>query len=142
MNRFASKSVAVLSAATLLFTVVGCSNKNKTAKNNTGGNLTDVAPPAPAHQSVAYQPAPYQPYQGQPAQSVTPVNYEPAPVEPAVTTPAATAAGKKYTVQKGDTLWSIAQRTYGDGKQYRKIVQANPTIKGERVMVGQTIMLP
>ena len=50
-------------------------------------------------------------------------------------------AGKSYTVQKGDTLWNIAQRAYGDGKQYKKIVAAN-SIKGDVVKVGQKLTLP
>lgn len=33
---------------------------------------------------------------------------------------------KKYhTVKKGDTLWSIAKKYYGDGRMYTKIYQAN-----------------
>jgi hypothetical protein len=30
-----------------------------------------------------------------------------------------------YTVKKGDTLWSIAKKYYGDGKKWRKILEAN-----------------
>ena len=52
-------------------------------------------------------------------------------------------AGAKYTVKKGDTLWSLAQKTYGDGKQYKKIAAANPsTIKNDRLIAGTTITLP
>jgi len=31
----------------------------------------------------------------------------------------------RYVVDKGDTLWSIAARHYGDGSRYRIIVRAN-----------------
>ena len=123
----------LLTSLILVAGVVGCSNKDKAAKNKEGGNLTDV-PPAPAHQPVAYQ-APQQ-------QPVTPVAYEPMPEPVASSTPAASGGNRTYKVQKGDTLWGIAAKTYGDGKQYRKIVAANPGIKGEKVMVGQTIVLP
>jgi nucleoid-associated protein YgaU len=30
-----------------------------------------------------------------------------------------------YTVQKGDSLWKIAERHYGDGSQWRRIYEAN-----------------
>ena len=59
-----------------------------------------------------------------------------------VTLVGAGGSGKSYVVKKGDTLWAIAQRTYGDGKQYRRIVAANPNIKGDRVFAGQKIVLP
>jgi nucleoid-associated protein YgaU len=30
-----------------------------------------------------------------------------------------------YEVQKGDTLWKIAERFYGEGRLYTKIFEAN-----------------
>jgi 5'-nucleotidase / UDP-sugar diphosphatase len=44
-------------------------------------------------------------------------------------------------VQKGDTLWSIAAKKYSDGKQYKKIKEANG-LKSDNIMVGQTLTLP
>jgi len=34
-------------------------------------------------------------------------------------------AGQPYTVRKGDSLWVIARRAYGDGNQWRRIFDAN-----------------
>ena len=31
----------------------------------------------------------------------------------------------KYTVERGDSLWKIAEKIYGDGYQWIKIYQAN-----------------
>lgn len=70
------------------------------------------------------------------------------PVTPVEATPidahaaGAPVAGQKYVVKHGDTLWNIAQRAYGDGKQFKKIVQANPSIKGNAIKVGQAITIP
>jgi 5'-nucleotidase len=126
-----------------MLALVGCSNKNKQPAASTDANkLTEVAPPPPVHQPVV--PA-------QPAAMVTQTEFQPAPgaggdIAAAPTGPskaeAAPVAGKTYIVKKGDTLWGIAQRTYGDGKQYKKIAAANPTIKGNQVNVGQKIVLP
>ncbi len=33
-----------------------------------------------------------------------------------------------YTVERGDTLWSIAEKMYGDPYQYTKILDANPQL--------------
>lgn len=35
---------------------------------------------------------------------------------------------KTYTVKKGDCLWSIAKARYGDGRQFKKIYEANRDI--------------
>lgn len=65
--------------------------------------------------------------------------------ETAVPTPApATAEGTSYRVQKGDMLWSIAYRAYGDGKLWTLIYEANRgSIKNpECIREGQVLTLP
>ncbi len=59
----------------------------------------------------------------------------PAPV-------AASPAGGKYTVQKGDTLWKIADASYGNGNQWQRIAAANPGLSANTLKAGQTIMIP
>jgi len=71
---------------------------------------------------------------------------EPVPPPP----PAAAAAtdgsppvqANTYTVRRGDTLWSIAQRTYADGKRWRDIVIANEGLDPAKLRIGQKIVLP
>lgn len=50
---------------------------------------------------------------------------------------------KTYTAKKGDCLWSIAKRFYGNGAKYTKIYEANKdTIKNPNlIQVGQVITL-
>jgi len=33
---------------------------------------------------------------------------------------------KKYVIQKGDTLWDLAEKNYGSGFDYPKIIENNP----------------
>ncbi len=127
MKRYLGLAVVVALA------VVGCSKKTVTPAANS--SITEVAPPPPIHNGIT------------PAQ---PIAYEPmvAPMDDVIPAPvsgrghASSGAGKTYVVKKGDTLWAIAQRSYGDGKQYRKILAANPSIKGDKVNVGQKIVIP
>ncbi len=54
-------------------------------------------------------------------------------------------AMRSITVQKGETLWSIAERAYGNGSMYTKIIEANPHItKDGKVIlsIGQVIRVP
>ena len=45
---------------------------------------------------------------------------------PVASTPAAsTTPERTYTVVKGDCLWNIAKKYYGDGSQWNKIYDAN-----------------
>ena len=55
--------------------------------------------------------------------------------------PAVTGSGS-YTVKKGDTLYSIAKSRYGSGKEYTKIVAANPGLSPQSLKAGQTITIP
>jgi nucleoid-associated protein YgaU len=47
-----------------------------------------------------------------------------------------------YTVQRGDTLFRIAKHHYGDGKQWKRIVSANPGLTPSSLKAGQKIVLP
>ena len=51
--------------------------------------------------------------------------------------------GRTHTVVKGDTLWGIAKKYYGNGAQYPKIVSANPSISNPDVIhAGQVFSIP
>ncbi|MCK3658503.1 peptidoglycan-binding protein LysM [Pasteurellaceae bacterium Pebbles2] len=49
-----------------------------------------------------------------------------------------------YVIQKGDTLWAIAEKHYGNGAKYKAIVDANKeVIKDEnKIFPGQKIRVP
>ena len=49
-----------------------------------------------------------------------------------------------YVIQKGDTLWKIAENAYGNGAKYKAIVEANKeVIKHEdKIFPGQKIRIP
>jgi len=51
---------------------------------------------------------------------------------------------KKYTVVKGDSLWRIASKLYGDGHKYKLILEANrEIIQDERLIyTGQVFLIP
>ena len=50
--------------------------------------------------------------------------------------------GGTYTIQKGDTLWSIATSVYGNGQRWQDIAAANPSVNPNRLIVGQQLTLP
>jgi nucleoid-associated protein YgaU len=66
------------------------------------------------------------------------------PVKPVTEKPAADAGMKTYTVEKGDTLFKIAHKFYGDGKLWPKIFDANKDkIKSsDKVPVGTVLKIP
>jgi nucleoid-associated protein YgaU len=45
-------------------------------------------------------------------------------------------------VQPGDTLWSIAARTYGNPRRWRAIAAANPGIDPSNIRIGQRLTVP
>jgi nucleoid-associated protein YgaU len=49
-----------------------------------------------------------------------------------------------YEIKKGDTLWAIAEKYYGKGSEYPKIVAANqPMIKdADEIYPGQVLRIP
>lgn len=55
---------------------------------------------------------------------------------------AITISGDSYTVVKGDNLWSICVRAYGDGYKWSEVAKANQLANPGRILVGQVIKLP
>jgi nucleoid-associated protein YgaU len=54
-----------------------------------------------------------------------------------------TSAGETtHVVKGGETLYQIAKKYYGDGTKWQAIVKANPTLKPERMHVGQKLVIP
>lgn len=138
---------------------------NTPYKPYTDGRITDVtpadyvapakAPAAPAAPAATAQATP----PAAPAPASTPAPAEaakapaaaaPAPAAPAasapaaapVQTPAAPAAEQRYTVKKGDSLWKIAESTYGSGEEWKKIATANKLRRPNLIEVGTELQLP
>ncbi|WP_037077170.1 5'-nucleotidase C-terminal domain-containing protein [Neorhizobium vignae] len=109
---------------------------------------TAAAPAAPAPNTMAAAPA----APAAPAPAATPAPAAPAPntmaaapAKPA--TAAAPAAAKpagptKYTVVKGDSLWKIAEATYGDGEKWTEIAKLNALRHPNVIQVGAELELP
>lgn len=78
-----------------------------------------------------------------PTMSASPIpSMTPAPTM-APAQPTSITAGTEYTIVKGDSLWKIAVRTYGDGYQWTKIWHANKQIKNPNlIFVGNKLTLP
>ncbi len=68
------------------------------------------------------------------------------PIREATTSPAPTPAQptRTYTVKKGDCLWNIAKKYYGNGSKYNKIYNANrDKIKNANLIYpGQVFVIP
>ena len=70
---------------------------------------------------------------------------EPVVLAPAViTTVASPVLTSTYTIKKGDSLWTVSQKVYGDGKYWKKIFDAN---KGKlsssgKVREGMVLTIP
>ncbi len=69
-----------------------------------------------------------------------------APARPAPAAPrASAAAGRRHTIAKGDTLYSLAQHYYGNRSRWRDIFEANRDIlksKDEPLRIGMELKIP
>jgi nucleoid-associated protein YgaU len=61
---------------------------------------------------------------------------------PTMGSEAASITGTTYTIVRGDTLWDIACRAYGDCYQWSKIAQANKLENPNLIFAGNTVTLP
>lgn len=129
---------------------------NAPYKPYTDGRITDLTPAdyKPAPKADAAPAAPAAPAPAATAQA--PAAPAPAPAAPAGQAPATAptvvegqgqttppAAGpSKYTVVKGDSLWKIAESTYGDGERWTEIAKANSLRHPDLIQVGAELELP
>jgi len=53
-------------------------------------------------------------------------------------------AKQYHEVKKGDTLWKIAEKYYGDGSLYKTIFEANKDIlkNPDMIKIGQKLHIP
>ena len=153
-------SIVLLSSVAM---AVGCNmNKKKdsstTPMKSTALDIPSTTPPAappaqytPPPQPVVYDPpAPQQPVIGEAAVAdasdsayAAPASAAPSrKISSSARSARAAAGGNKYTIKKGDSLWSIAVARYGNGNKWKQIAAANPKIDPNHVRAGQTIVLP
>ena len=67
------------------------------------------------------------------------------PITPKISQPAKALepiTGDTYTVVKGDNLWQIAVRAYGDGYQWVKIARENKLANPNLIHSGNTLKIP
>lgn len=64
------------------------------------------------------------------------------PVAAAVTAFGPTIEGSQYVVEKGDHLWGVAVRAYGDGYQWTQLAQANNIENPEIISPGDVLTIP
>lgn len=69
------------------------------------------------------------------AEKRLPVTGEPTPAAPSI-------SGEAYTVVRGDNLWNIALRAYGDGFAWTKIAEANNLANPDLIHAGNVFTIP
>ncbi|MDQ0419080.1 5'-nucleotidase [Peteryoungia aggregata LMG 23059] len=93
--------------------------------------------------------SPYKPYTDGRITMIAAAAQASAETAPATEAPAATAteaamatAATMYKVVAGDSLWKIAEATYGDGLLWKKIAEANTLRNPNVISIGRELELP
>ena len=62
--------------------------------------------------------------------------------EPTIEEQVSPIIGDNYTVVRGDNLWEIAERAYGDGFRWVDIAEANDLVHPSLIHAGNVLVLP
>ena len=67
-----------------------------------------------------------------------------AKVEEEIAVAAEEPEAKFHTVEKGDTLWAVAEKAYGNGSKYQAIFEANKPMLShpDKIYPGQVLRIP
>jgi 5'-nucleotidase len=170
-RRLAVKWMVPAGLAACVVVAVGCNANKKTSTAaalppvNQAVLNVPAAPPAQYTPPAVQQPVVYdapQPVQPAPAAAAIDsvamaepaANYAPAPDPAPVLRSSArsgssshrskssSVSGRRYTIRKGDSLWSIAEAKYGNGNKWKLIAKANPKVNPNHILAGTTIVLP
>jgi len=65
-------------------------------------------------------------------------------VEEEITVAASEPEASFHTVEKGDTLWAVAEKAYGNGAKYQAIFEANRPMLShpDKIYPGQVLRIP
>ncbi len=135
MNRRMLRVIVAFAAASAL---VGCESNKTEADNNqvpASSERISSVPPAPE----PYIPPPSYNPPGPASEPI--INVQPTPAPRSGATVIAPGA-KTYTVQKGDTLTSIARKVYGNPARFKDIAAANGISDPNKIKAGQVLTLP
>jgi len=109
-------------------------SKNSPYKPYTDGRITVIAATAPPAGETTEPAA---------AATAPAASTAEAPAPAATATEAAVAtAATVYKVVAGDSLWKIAEATYGDGLMWSKIAEANTLRNPNVISIGRELQLP
>ncbi len=112
--------------------------KEAAAASTPAAPATTAQAPATTAPAAPLTPAP----EAQAPATQAPATQAPAGEAPAQSTQAAPSGPTKYTVMKGDSLWKIAEATYGDGERWPEIAKANALHHPDLIHVGTELELP
>ncbi len=115
-----------------------------------GGPMISLAAPAPETAaplpaSEDDSPVTYAPVENPPATTpAAPAATRPSLSTPARSTPTKPGAGRRHTVARGDTLFSLAQKYYGSRSRWHEIYDANRDVlpKPDALRLGMELKIP
>ena len=133
------RNAAIVAVCSLIVVLSGCKN----TKKNTGAGAGAYDPYAynSASTSTQYEPLTI------PSYEQTPTYGTPATTDQGwgATTVSDSSSGARYhTVAKGDTLFSLSRKYYGDPGKWRDIYESNRTTLADpnKIRVGQRLLIP